>query len=124
MHTFKDTRSNNDAKNDKLIDIYLFKKDSKYVTVTAHFKKLLDSYKSARTVILITKEPLTVYRRKTIKNYDLNIKNYLHRHFIIEINKGPLCSKHTPLSVEETKHVMISLMTHGHKLPSIFENDP
>src|SRR6476661_1154636 len=70
-HTF------NNPKTKKNIDIYLFKSDSKYITSTSDFKKILDKYTDPYDIILITKEELNVYRRKSIKQYThLNIKNY------------------------------------------------
>lgn len=121
QHKFKD------PKHQRNIDIYLFKKDSKYITSTSDFKKILDKYEKDQTVyiIMITKEELNVYRRKSIKQYaHLNVKNYLHKHFIMEMNKGPLCSKHSILSPEETRKVCYDLRTHAHKLPAIYESDP
>jgi DNA-directed RNA polymerase subunit H (RpoH/RPB5) len=110
---------------DKVIDLYLFKHDSKYISLTAYFKKILDRYNTEQTIIMITKEELNVYRKKSVKQYkNLVIKNYLHKHFIIEMNRGPLCSVHTVLSMEETKAVCYDIMSHGHKLAAIFESDP
>jgi len=42
----------------------------------------------------------------------------------MELNKGPLCSKHTVLSVSETKALCYGTMTHGHNFPTILESDP
>ena len=118
QHKFHDQRHQTD------IDIYLFKHDSKYITSTTDFKKILDKYTSA-SIIMITKEELNIYRRKSINQYpNLNIKNYLHKHFIMEMNKGPLCSKHTVLSPEEVRRVCYSLKVHAHKLPAISAADP
>lgn len=120
LHKFKNPK--NPTRN---IDLYLFKHDSKYISQTIMFKKILDRYNTEQTIIMITKEELNVYRKKSIKQYkNLSIKNYLHRHFIIEINKGPLCSKHTILTSEETRAVCYDIMSHGHKLAAIFESDP
>jgi DNA-directed RNA polymerase subunit H (RpoH/RPB5) len=120
LHKFKNPKDPN-----RIIDLYLFKHDSKYISQTINFKKILDRYNTEQTIIMITKEELNVYRKKSIKQYkNLSIKNYLHKHFIIEINKGPLCSKHTILTPEETKAVCYDIMSHGHKLAAIFESDP
>lgn len=117
MHKFK-----KDLKN---IDIYLFKEDSKYITSTIFFKKILDRYNKFNDIIMITKSELNVYRKKMILQYkELSVKNYLFKHFIIEINRGPLCSKHTILSPEEVRVVSYNIMAHGHKLPAIFDTDP
>lgn len=108
------------------LDIYIFKNDSKHIKTTSNFKKLLDKYKPEfRDIFIFTKEPLSVYIKKSIKQYSyLRIKTYLHKHFIIEINKGPLCSKHTILTRDEVRKVCFDLMTHGHNLPAISVDDP
>jgi DNA-directed RNA polymerase subunit H (RpoH/RPB5) len=87
---------------------------------------LLDKYKQEDNYIMVfTKEPLSVYIKKAIKQYPLlHIQNYLYKHFTMELNKGPLCSKHTILSPEDARKVCFELMTHGHKLPSISVDDP
>ncbi len=109
----------------ELLDVYIFKKHSKYIKTTSEFIKLLDRYREPRHIILFTKEKLSIYLKKAIKRYsDLKIDNYLHKHFIVELNKGPLCSKHTILSQEEVKQVCFDLMAHGHKLPAISIEDP
>jgi DNA-directed RNA polymerase subunit H (RpoH/RPB5) len=111
-------------KQDKEVDLYLFKPDSKYMSSTLFFKKILDRYNGHHNIIVITKEELNVYRKKSIKKYaNLNIKNYLHKNFIIEINKGPLCSKHTILTTSETRALSFDIMAHGHNLNAIFDND-
>lgn len=120
FHRFEDT-------NDKIqIDLYFFKEDSKYIVTTSFFKKLLDKYdKNKHYVIFITKEPLNIYRRKTVKNYDnLIVNNYLHRNFLMKPEEGPLCSKHTVLTTQEARKVCFSLMAHGHNLATIYDKDP
>jgi DNA-directed RNA polymerase subunit H (RpoH/RPB5) len=108
-----------------LLDIYLFKHDSKYIKTTVNFKKLIDKYRQKKmTVFLFTKEPLSIYIKKAIKQYSLDIQNYLYKHFIMELNKGPLCSRHTVLTEDEARRVCFELMTHGHRLPSISIDDP
>lgn len=120
LHKFKDVKHA-----DKIIDLYLFKQDSKHISLTAQFKKILDRYNSEQTIIMITHEDLNVYRKKSIKQYkNLIIKNYLHKHFIMEMNRGPLCSVHTILTPEQTRAMCYNIMSHGHKLPAIFESDP
>jgi DNA-directed RNA polymerase subunit H (RpoH/RPB5) len=110
---------------DRKIDIYLFKKDSKFIKTTTEFNKLLYRYNEPREIILFTKDRLSIYLKKAVKkHHNLTIYNYLHKYFIMEMNKGPLCSKHTILSIEEAKDVCFDLMTHGHKLPAIYVDDP
>lgn len=112
-------------KTGKNVDLYLFKHDSKFISSTQNFKKILDRYDSEHSIIMITKEELNVYRKKSIKQYkNLNLKNYLHRHFMMEMSKGPLCSPHIILTPIETKALCYGGMLHGHKLSSISESDP
>lgn len=119
IHKFHCPKINKD------VDIYLFKHDSIYISSTINFKKILDRYPNDHIIIMITKEILSTYRRKSIKQYPhLNIKNYLHMHFIMEINTGPLCSKHTILTPDEVRNVCYTFMSHGHNFPSIFDTDP
>lgn len=116
LHKFKSQKSE--------IDLFFFKNDSKYISSTIHFKKILDRYSKPSNIIMITKEELNVYRKKSVKQYkNINLKNYLHRHFIMEMNKGPLCSKHSILTIEEARAVCYDLMCHAHKLPAIFQDD-
>lgn len=113
--------------NQTKIRIILFKNDSKYLKATQLFKKLIITIgKTTTAIILITKDPLSVYIKKlliTMNDYD--IKSYLYRHFIIEIPKGPLCGKHVILSQDEVRHLCDNeLMTHPAGLPSILVDDP
>jgi DNA-directed RNA polymerase subunit H (RpoH/RPB5) len=118
LHKFKNHKNQN-------VDLYLFKDESKFITSTINFKKILDRYNGDHIIILITKEELNIYRRKSIKQYpQLNIKNYLHKHFLIEMNKGPLCSVHTILTPDEVRDFCNGILAHGHSLPALIENDP
>ncbi len=120
LHTFENPKTPG-----KLVDLYLFKQDSRYIVQTVQFKKILERYNKEHTIIMITKEELNVYRKKMIMMHpNLTVKNYLYKHFIMEINKGPLCSVHTILTPEEIKTISYNIMAHAHKLPAIFENDP
>ena len=107
--------------------MYLMKSDSKYVKSTPNFKKLMDSLgNSVAEVFIITKVPLSIYINKVLHSFGtLRISNYLHRHFSIEITRGPLCSKHTILSNEEViKTCFQDLMIHPLSIPPIFISDP
>jgi DNA-directed RNA polymerase subunit H (RpoH/RPB5) len=113
------------ASDSTTLDIYLFKKDSKYIKTTSEFIKLLDRYRDPIHIMIFTKERLSIYLKKAIRRYpNIRIENYLHKHFMMELNKGPLCAKHTILSLEEAREVCIDLMAHGHKLPAIAIDDP
>lgn len=112
-------------KNDKPLQIYFLTKDSRHIKDTKNFRKLMDRFRGETHIIMITKEELSVYCKKALRAYkDIYINNYLHRHFIIEMNRGPLCSKHTILSMEETRRVCYVTMSHAHKFPAISVNDP
>jgi DNA-directed RNA polymerase subunit H (RpoH/RPB5) len=107
--------------------IILLKNDSKYLKSTPIFKKLMMSLgKNSAEVIIISKELLSIYIKKIIpKLKHLTIQNYLHRHFSIEIPKGPLCSKHRILTSDEVSHLCSNdLMIHPLGLPTILINDP
>lgn len=127
MHGFEYVlhKFSNPKASDRPVDIYLFKSDSKYISNTVNFKKILDRYNNDHTIIMITKEELNIYRKKMIMQYsNLIVKNYFHKHFIMEINKGPLCSVHTVLTPDEVRVITYNIMAHGHKLPAILESDP
>jgi DNA-directed RNA polymerase subunit H (RpoH/RPB5) len=107
------------------VDAYLFKADSKYMRTTSEFTKLLDRYREPYHIMIFSKEKLNTYLAKAVRKYSsLKIENFLHKHFIVELSKGPLCSEHRVLSPEETKEVCLDLMAHGHKLPAIPVDDP
>jgi DNA-directed RNA polymerase subunit H (RpoH/RPB5) len=112
-------------KNNKPLHIYFLINGSRHIKDTKNFKKLLDRFRNETHLIMITKEELSIYCKKALRNYrDIYIKNYLHRHFVIEMNRGPLCSQHTILTPEEIKRVCYSTMSHAHKFPAISMNDP
>ena len=114
-------------KTGRLVYIYLMKADSKYVKSTPNFKKLMESLgNNPSDVYLITKTPLSIYINKVLHHFPtLRITNFLHRHFSIEITKGPLCSKHTILTNEEViKTCFQDLMIHPLSIPPIFISDP
>src|SRR5688572_27197618 len=54
----------------ELLDIYLFKEDSKYIKSTANFKKLLNKYSQDEMhIIFFSKIPLSIYIKKAIIDY-------------------------------------------------------
>jgi DNA-directed RNA polymerase subunit H (RpoH/RPB5) len=111
----------------RTIYIYLMKTDSKYIKATPNFKKLIDSLgQDPADVYIITKMPLSIYINKILHKFsNLKILNFLHRHFSIEITRGPHCSKHTILTDEEViKTCFQDLMIHPLSIPPIFVTDP
>lgn len=117
LHKFK--------KNDTKIDLYLFSVNSRQITQTDSFKKLLDKYTEQKTLIMITREELNTYRKKSILQYtNLTIYNYLHKHFKIELSKGPLCSSHRIATRDEVEIIKRDICNDVTKLPQININDP
>lgn len=116
-----------DTVKEVVVYVYLFSNTSKYIKTTAQFKRLMDKLPTEpANVIIITKDPLNVYINKAIIKYPhLNISNYLHKYFAIEITHGPLCSPHTILSDAEVRTLCArDLIIHPLSLPSISINDP
>jgi len=117
---------NSNEKKRKFLETYLTddhdKKKNKMIKILANDKVSLDA-------ILITKHELTTYCLRGIKSkndkINLNICNYLHKHFLIEISKGPLCGLHEVLSKQEA-NILCSqqIMTCRSKLPYIIITDP
>lgn len=108
---------------DKDIDIYiLYNKNY----TPSDFRKLLEKYKNRSIHILFfSKTPFNTYIKKSIKKFkNITYNNYLHKHFSIEINKGPLCAKHTIISKEEAKKLWVDFKTNPYNLKAILINDP
>jgi DNA-directed RNA polymerase subunit H (RpoH/RPB5) len=114
--------------NNKLFYIYVFIKNSKYVKTTAQFKRLIDRLPEDEpvNVIIISKNELSIYINKALLKYKhLQIFNYVHKFFAIEISKGPFCSKHTLLTNNEVRTLCSRDLTiHPLSLPAISINDP
>jgi DNA-directed RNA polymerase subunit H (RpoH/RPB5) len=116
-----------DSKRGRNVYIYIFINNSKYITTTPQFKRLIDKIPDeSMDVIIITKSELSVYIKKALLKYNnLKIFNYLHKYFSIEISKGPLCSKHTVMTNNEVKDLCSrELIIHPLSLPSISISDP
>ncbi len=114
------------TKKERTVYIYLFADHSKYVKTTAQFKRLMDKIpEEPADVIIISKEELNVYINKALAKYAfLNIHNYLHKYFAIELTDGPLCSPHTVLTDSEVRTLCSrDLIIHPLSLPSISIND-
>jgi DNA-directed RNA polymerase subunit H (RpoH/RPB5) len=101
----------NDTKKNKMIEICM-----------ANNKKFIES-------IFITKQPLTTYYLRNIqaqsKKIKLVVHNYLHKHFLLDISRAPLCGKHIRLTKNQSIHIVSSeLMTSPYNLPRILITDP
>ena len=116
-----------DQKNGNKLCIILFKKENKYTKSTPIFERLMSSFdKEKKIMYIISREPLSIYIKKSLSQFtNLTIINYLHKHFSMEIPKGPFCSKHTILSPNEV-NILCSqqLLAHPLSLPSISLYDP
>lgn len=116
-----------DVKKGRKVYIYIFDDNSKYIKITAQFKKLL--YKlpeEPADIIIISRELLNIYLNKTfVKFPHLKIFNYLYKHFSQELPNAPLCSRHTVLTDEEVKILCSQeLIIHPLCAPAISVNDP
>ena len=106
------------------VDVYLFNPNKDYTPT--QFRKILEKYKRKKKHILFfTKRPFNTYIKKSIKEYsNITFNNYLHKHFIIEINRGPLCSKHEILTKNEAEKLSVLFKSPLSNLPNIYINDP
>jgi DNA-directed RNA polymerase subunit H (RpoH/RPB5) len=116
-----------DPKKERPVYIYLFTHISKYIKTTPQFKRLMDKTSDdPADVIVISKDELSIYINKALIKYPhLNVRNYLHKYFAIELSKGPLCSHHKILSNSDVRLLCSrDLIIHPLSLPSIAINDP
>jgi DNA-directed RNA polymerase subunit H (RpoH/RPB5) len=116
-----------DTKKERPVYIYLFTDISKYIKTTPQFKRLMDKTSNdPADIIVISKAELSIYINKALIKYPhLNVHNYLHKYFAIEISKGPLCSQHQVLSNSDVRLLCSrDLIIHPLSLPSIAINDP
>lgn len=129
----KDIQSNqyikiecSDKKQDRTVLIYLFDKNSKYVTSSTDMKSLLHKIKNPCHVILITYQPLNVYHKKAIASQKhLRVNVYRHEIFDLVIPDGPLCYPHRIMSKDEVLHLTNEDLCCGViNLPKIMDDDP
>ena len=112
------------------IDIILFEPTSKYIKTTAPYRSMMGRLnlqrRGVKTVIFITKDPLSVYIRKAILEYSslYNIFSYRHKFFTIELPRGPHCSQHRILEYKEACELLNQLKCPAMALPTIDINDP
>lgn len=117
-------KNNNDKKR-KFLEKYLDEVNKNKSRIV----KILNADKTTIEAILITKKELTTYCVRGIKSKNDKIKlivqNYLHRHFLVEMSKGPLCGLHTVLSKQEADYLCSQqIMSSRSKLPHILVSDP
>lgn len=109
----------------KLVMIYLFAIDSKYVKQSSSLYQILNKIKKPTSIILISKIPFKIYALRVINEFKhLNIKSYLHSNFDTVIPKGPRCHLHRILSKEEIDIILNEeIYRQLYNLPKIFEED-
>ncbi len=107
-------------------DIYLCTEDSKYITTTPNFRKLIDKHqKESIQLFFFTADEFSEYIKNALVDYKhLIIQNYRHIHFHIELNLGSMCAVHRILNKEETQHFCETAVTHGYNIPQILVDDP
>jgi DNA-directed RNA polymerase subunit H (RpoH/RPB5) len=114
-------------KSGKKVVIILFKEDSIYMG-SVYFKQLLGTFKKEENIelIIITNKKLKAYTNRISNGFpNIEIHTYLHKNFVIEIPKGPMCSKHSALSNEEVDQLINEgAFVHPLKLPAILITDP
>jgi DNA-directed RNA polymerase subunit H (RpoH/RPB5) len=116
-----------DTRKERPVYLYLFNNVSKYTKTTPQFKRLMDKTSNdPADVIIISKSELSIYINKALIKYThLNVSNYLHKYFAIELSTGPLCSHHQVLSNSDVRLLCSrDLIIHPLSLPSIAINDP
>lgn len=123
-----------DPKTKKDIIICFFKEDSKYVKDSTIFRSfmggLIAPYEKTLNIeiILILKNPPGYHIKNNLFPYfnemfPLHI--YYHRYFIIELNKGAMCSVHTILNQEQINYLCSrELWVMPTNLPIIYADDP
>jgi DNA-directed RNA polymerase subunit H (RpoH/RPB5) len=114
-------------KQNREVLIYIFDKDSKYVSSSQDLKRLLKKIKNSCDVIFITYTPFKTYGKKAIALYNntLTIYTYLQEIFEMILPYGPLCYPHRILSREEVLRLCNEeLMCYLMNLPKIFDEDP
>jgi DNA-directed RNA polymerase subunit H (RpoH/RPB5) len=115
-----------DSKKDRDVIIYLFDKNSKYVTSSPDMKKLLKKITKPCNLILITYQALSTYHRKAINaEKHLRVNVYRHEIFDLVLPNGPLCYPHRIMSREEVIHLANDeLCCYVINLPKILDEDP
>jgi len=114
------------ADKQKFLEKYIDVEDKRKSKIIS---RILAENKKSVEAIFITKRELTTYFVRNIqvkyKHFNLVVHNYLHKHFIVDISKAPLCARHTRLNKAESIDLLsCQLMTSPYNLPRIFINDP
>jgi DNA-directed RNA polymerase subunit H (RpoH/RPB5) len=115
-----------DNRKDRVVHVYLFDKNSKYVLSSPDMKKLLKKIKDPCQLILITYQVLNVYHRKAIASQKhLTVSVYRHEIFDLVVPHGPLCYSHRVMSRDEViKLTNEDLCCYVINLPKIYDEDP
>lgn len=120
-----------------LITIALINVGSKYIKTTTDIRSLMfqltknDNIKEIhehrlnRSIFLITKDDVRNLVAKTKNNISkVNVENYLHIHFKMEIPKGPHCSKHVIMKPQELQDEIQANFIDINHIPLISDSDP
>ena len=110
----------------KKIHVYLLTEESDIIKTTSKFKRTFSKIKDNVKVILITKSEVSIYIYKVVNTFNaIDFNLYLYKNFLLEISKGPLCSKHSIISKQEVQKLCkMDLIINPLSLPSISINDP
>lgn len=109
-----------------MVYTFLIRKDSAYAKHTSDFTKLLKTIKSTPCdIIFVTSVPFSTYINKVIDKQPetMNIYNYAHKHFNMEITKTPFCTPHYILTPSEVIQVIRDLKANPLTLPKIYTDD-
>ena len=115
-----------DTKKNKMVKIYLFDKNSKYMMSSQEIRKILKKLNDPCNVIFITYQALSTYHKKAI-NQEKHLNIYIYRHEIFDLilPNGPLCYPHRIMSKEEVlKLTNDDLCCYVINLPKILDEDP
>ena len=114
------------------IVVFLLPVMSKYAKQTMAFRTLLQSVNAKKVkkakVIVVTNPKFGVYIERECMAQQfrhLNIENYPHRIFSVDITKGPHVAKHTIMSQNEIDELRLGpARLEIERLPAILVNDP
>jgi DNA-directed RNA polymerase subunit H (RpoH/RPB5) len=108
--------------------VLLFRDESKYIKSSKVLRSFLQNIKVGpkHEIIVIVSKPLSAHiRNNVLAKSKTQIHVYLHRLFIIELPKGPLCSPHTILTPAERDYLCNhDIWHHPEYLPIMSTDDP
>lgn len=112
-------------KDEKTIVLLFMAENSIYIKSTSDFNKLVDIYdRENHHVIIISKYHVRSIQKALNDKKNMMSNSYLYKNFLMEISKGPLCSKHSILNYDEVRKLWALTYTHPFNYPSITIEDP